>query len=331
MRRLKDASWVRRCIVVFICLPALQGRGQTVAPLSLQENGWTIDCSVENASLSISAKNLGNVARDIQLNEETSSGLHRLTHFSAHINGDRQLIIETTAPQMTWVLHALPGKVTIATSDFHGVLTGWAASSIDRTIAVLLDPQGEPVQWEGTYEALTTYGGSLTSNPSYLPRRNPEVMHMGLGHVSGAGMHSLFDRGTDTAIDFGQDAGLQTSAGKEDAYALTIPVRSYAVIQLTPDYFTKVLQVPFYVRYDDTYSPSAPMVWSSWPSYYEGVTERDIVRNTDWLSTRLKPYGFDYVVLDDGYDRPPDFDHPGVSQGHSWFQNSMPPFYLVIQ
>lgn len=223
MRRLKDASWVRRCIVVFICLPALQGRGQTVAPLSLQENGWTIDCSVENASLSISAKNLGNVARDIQLNEETSSGLHRLTHFSAHINGDRQLIIETTAPQMTWVLHALPGKVTIATSDFHGVLTGWAASSIDRTIAVLLDPQGEPVQWEGTYEALTTYGGSLTSNPSYLPRRNPEVMHMGLGHVSGAGMHSLFDRGTDTAIDFGQDAGLQTSAGKEDAYALTIP------------------------------------------------------------------------------------------------------------
>lgn len=329
MQRLTGARYVPWCIVLFICLFSVQVSGQAVVPVSLKRNGWTINCLLESASLTISANNLGNVARDIQLNEETPSGLRRLTRFSCHIDADRRLIIETIAPKRVWVFEALPGKVTILSTGFQGVLTGWAASSTDRTIAILLDPQGEPVKWEGTYEELTNYGGSLTSNQSYLPRRNTEVMHMGLGHVSGAGMHSLFDRGKDTAIDFGRDAVLQANAATKDAYALTIPVCGSAAIQLTPDYFTKVLRVPFYTRYDDTYSPTAPIVWSSWPSYYESVTEQDIIRNTDWLATNLKPYGFEYVVLDDGYDRSADFDRqeassdavPGQTKGHSWIQN----------
>ncbi|MEO6830017.1 MAG: alpha-galactosidase, partial [Acidobacteriaceae bacterium] len=188
------------------------------------------------------------------------------------------------------------------------------------------------VKWEGTNETAGTYGGLRTSEQSYLPRRNPEVMHMGLGHVSGAGMHGLFDRKSDTAIDFGADAILQVDAGTTDAYAITIPIHGHATIQLTPDYFTKVLHVPFYTRYDDTHSPTAPIVWSSWPSYYETVTERDIVRNTDWLSTNLKQYGFQYVVLDDGYDRPPHLSDvqassravSGGTQGHAWIQNWNP-------
>ncbi len=305
------------CLPVIMCLFSLQIWGQTAAPVSLQENGWKIDCSLDSSSLAISAKALGIVARDLQLNEETPSGLRRLTRFSARINPERQLIIETIAPKTAWVFDALPGKIAISTTGFHGVLTGWAASSTDRTISILLDPAGEPVQWKGTDEIVESVGGLQTSHPSYLPRRNPEVMHMGLGHVSGAGMHSLFDRGTDTAIDFGQDAVLQSTADANDAYALTIPVRNDAMIQLTPDYYTRTLKVPFYSRYNDTYSPTAPIVWSSWTSYYETVTEQDIVHNTDWLSAKLKPYGFEYVTLDDGYDRLSNFQ----SLGHSWIQN----------
>ena len=56
------------------------------------------------------------------------------------------------------------------------------------------------------------------------------------------------------------------------------------------------------------------MVWSSWTSYYEGVNENDILRNTDWLAAHLKPYGFQYVQLDDGYDR-------GKKGEHCWIEN----------
>jgi hypothetical protein len=39
------------------------------------------------------------------------------------------------------------------------------------------------------------------------------------------------------------------------------------------------------------------------------VKEGDIVRNADWIAQKLKPYGFEYVQLDDGYDRGPTGEH----------------------
>ncbi|HWA96574.1 MAG TPA: alpha-galactosidase [Terracidiphilus sp.] len=239
---------------------------------------------------------------------------------SAHISTDQQLVVETTAPKTVWVIDALPTKVAFSTTTFHAVLTGWATSSSDRTIANLLNTRGEPVQWEGTWEAFTNYGGQITSNPSYLPQVHPEVMHMGLGHVSGARMHSLFDHPTDTAIDFGDDSALQANAATEDAYAVTVPVHGYAAIQIVPDYYTHVLHVPVYSPYNDVYSPSAPIVWSSWPGYYESATEKDILRNARWIARNLKQYGFEYIVLDDGYDRLPDHGR-SPALGHAWIEH----------
>jgi hypothetical protein len=294
-------------------LAALNAGAQTAATVSLRQNGWVIDCSEASSTLSISADRLGSVAREIQLNEETPSGLRRLTHFSARIGANGQLTVKTREPKTEWEFDALPGKVTVTTTDFHGVLTGWADSPADRTVVRLLDPEGLPVSWRGNDEVVETYGGTSTTLWSNLPRNNPEVIYLGLGHVSGGGLHSLFDRGADIAVDFGEDSGLQAVAGRSDAYALTIPVRDNATIRLIPDYYTHTLGIPFYIRYDDSHFHSAPMVWSSWTSYYEAVTEQNVVRNADWLAENLKPYGFEYVQLDDGYDRLP--------EGHSWVGN----------
>ena len=294
-------------------LTALPAGAQTAATVTMRQNGWIIDCSQQDSSLSISADRLGSIAHELQLNEETPSGLRRLTHIAARIGAQGQLMVETTDPKTEWEFDAQPGKVTIVTTDFHGVLTGWADSPADRTVSRLLDPEGLPVNWQGTTEVTETYGGSHAVHRSYLPRHNPEVIYLGLGHVSGGGLHSLFDGGTDIAADFGEDSELQAVAGRKDAYALTIPVHDSATIQVIPDYYTHILGLPFYARYDDTHFHSAPMVWSSWTSYYEAVTEKDVIRNADWIAENLKPYGFEYVELDDGYDRRP--------EGHSWADN----------
>lgn len=298
--------------LVFV-LATLNAGAQTGATVSLRQNGWVIDCSQENSSMSISADRLGSIAREIQLNEETPSGLRRLTHFSASIGADGQLFIKTTDPKTEWEITAQTDKVTIVATDFHGVMTGWADSPDGRSVVRLIDPEGLPVSWRGTDEVTETYGGEASTLWSNLPRHNPEVTYLGLGHVAGGGLHSLFDRGTDIAVDFGEDSELQAVAGKKDAFTLKIPVRDHATIRLMPDYYTHNLGIPFYIRYNDSHFHSAPMVWSSWTSYYEDVTEQDVVRNADWLAVNLKPYGFEYVQLDDGYDRRP--------EGHSWFEN----------
>lgn len=313
-------------ILMLLCSVSVLGLNQGMsyalppANISLQKNGWTIDYSAQSQSLTMSYAGMGNIAQDITLHEETPSGLQKFTQLSAHINAGDQLVIETATPKTVWVFDALPAKVTVSTTSFHAVLTGWAASSSKRTIANLLDPRGEPVKWEGTYEAFTNYGGQITSNPSNLSRVHPEVMHMGLGHVSGVGMHSLFDRQTDTGIDFGPKAVLLVNPTAEGTYALKVPVHGYAAIQIVPNYYTRVLHLPFYRLYDDTYSPSAPIVWSSWPNYYESATEKDIIRNAQWIAANLKQYGFEYIVLDDGYDRLPTYGRSPAS-GHAWIEN----------
>ncbi len=200
-------------------------------------------------------------------------------------------------------------------------MTAAAPAPRTRIPARTLDESGSPVIWQGTGEVAHGYGGALTQHRSYLPRKNPEVMYFALGPVSGSVFHSLFDRRSDTAIDFAGNVSLERDPKKSDTLHVHIPVHGNTTVRVRPDYYKRDLGVPYYVPFDDSYFKSAPMVWSSWTSYYGAVTENDIVRNADWLSEHLKPYGFEYVQLDDGYDRLPDGAHTWIGQ---WDQKKFP-------
>ena len=189
------------------------------------------------------------------------------------------------------------------------VLTGEAPAPADRIVARLLDPAGTPVDWVGTDEVKSSYGGSETHNRSYLPVRNADVMYFSLGPVAATTLHSLFDRKTDTALRFPEDARLERDPASAGRLVVTIPVAKSAVVRVFPDYFVRTLGVPYYVPFDDSRFSRPPTIWCSWTSYYSEVTEDDIVRNADWLGANLKDYGFDYVQLDDGYDRGPKGEH----------------------
>jgi alpha-galactosidase len=43
---------------------------------------------------------------------------------------------------------------------------------------------------------------------------------------------------------------------------------------------------------------SPPMGWNSWDSYGTIVNEADVKANADWMAKNLKPYGWQYVVVD---------------------------------
>jgi len=139
-------------------------------------------------------------------------------------------------------------------------------------------------------------------------------MYFALGQIASPNFTSLFDRKTDFGIIFPDETRIERNGLDQNALDLTMPVAGNVALRLTPDYYTRTLGVPNYGSFDDSYFKTAPMVWSSWTSYYEAVSEADIVRNADWLAANLKPYGFQYVQLDDGYDR-------GRNCEHYWIEN----------
>jgi hypothetical protein len=54
-----------------------------------------------------------------------------------------------------------------------------------------------------------------------------------------------------------------------------------------------------------TYTPWArPVVgWSSWFAFLDKITDQDVRRTADVMSEVLRPYGYEYLQIDDGYQR----------------------------
>jgi hypothetical protein len=310
-----------RVAFVFACMVTGTLNNLWAKDGSITGFGWTVTADEAGARLTISHQSLGAILQEVHLNLRNEEKLLRATTWASVRIVDNQVTIKTADPQSLWVFEIRANELLVSSTSSDAVLTGVAPASPQRRIARLLDPQGATVDWVGTGEVEVTYGGTHTHNVSHLPRRNPDCAYYALGQVSAAGLHALFDRPSDVAIEFPEDTALSRRADNLDVLDVIIPVATSASVRLLPDYFTKVLGLPVYVPFDDSHFPIAPMVWSSWTSYYERVNEEDIVRNTDWIAAHLKPYGFQYVQLDDGYDRGPQNEHYWI---RNWDQEKFP-------
>jgi len=56
-------------------------------------------------------------------------------------------------------------------------------------------------------------------------------------------------------------------------------------------------------------APTPPMGWNSWDAYAQNITEAQVKENADFIAKKLKQYGWNYVVVDEGWYLP----DPGLS------------------
>ncbi len=282
--------------------------------MRFSHEGWTITASPAKMALTLGHAQLGILLTNLQLNLQVRQEYVLAKGWTLSNSIPGQLLVKTTDPPSTWVFEMAPFALRISCTGPSALLRGHAPVGQQRLIARLLDPEGFPVEWTGTGEVAGSYGGSMTRNPSFLPRHNPECMYFGLGKVSGNVFHSLFDRSTDIAIEFPESARFLNTEADQGRFDLWLPFSGSVQIRVVPEYFTRKLGLPFYTPFDEATFPRPAMVWCSWTSYYGDVTEQEVVRNADWLAEHLKPYGFQYVQIDDGYDR-------GLKEGHYWIEH----------
>ena len=289
---------------------------QSNPPVTVSAEGWTV--TAQSGTLTVTHEKLGVLMRDLHLQIRDARGPQVLSGWTAEQSGPNQLSLRTVQPRTGWVIELRRNALKFSSTTHGARLAARVPAPPTRGPARLIDPSGAPVDWVGTNEVKSGYGGSETLNPSFLPRTNADVMYFSLGNVASPAFHALFDRPSDIAIDFTDASEMARNTEDASLLDLSLPIPGNVVIRLTPDYFTQALGVPYYVPFDDSYFKTAPMVWSSWTSYYEAVREEDMVRNTDWLAANLKPYGFQYVQLDDGYDSG---QVAGKRGDHSWIEN----------
>lgn len=75
------------------------------------------------------------------------------------------------------------------------------------------------------------------------------------------------------------------------------------------NYYRDVLGVRFYQPIDKSIYPVPPSGWCTWYYYYGRVTEAETKSNAKWIAENLKPFGAQYVQIDDGWQG-------GAGRGH---------------
>jgi len=87
------------------------------------------------------------------------------------------------------------------------------------------------------------------------------------------------------------------------ACALTLAAHLPAAAQLPPRDNAKLM------------APTPPMGWNSWDSYGESITEAQFRANAEWIAKHLKQFGWQYVVIDEGWY----VSNPGAKPGELKF------------
>ena len=64
-------------------------------------------------------------------------------------------------------------------------------------------------------------------------------------------------------------------------------------------------------------APTPPMGWNSWDSYGETITEAQVRANAEWMAKHLKQFGWQYVVIDEGWY----VSNPGAKPADVKFRN----------
>ncbi|HEV2493094.1 MAG TPA: glycoside hydrolase family 36 protein [Terriglobia bacterium] len=104
---------------------------------------------------------------------------------------------------------------------------------------------------------------------------------------------------------------LRDEIAPEQRFELSLPVPpggslSSEEIMFTagPDYHAQLEAYGAAVRrlHHARVSSPAPMGWWSWTAFYSSVNEGEVLANAQWLAQHLKPLGYDYCHIDEGYD-----------------------------
>jgi hypothetical protein len=107
------------------------------------------------------------------------------------------------------------------------------------------------------------------------------------------------------SLDFPSSAQVTPVAGGDSAAFTVEAVGGEVTLRFRPRYYQKHRGLSYYEPW--TYVPwtRSAAGWTSWFAYKDRITEADVHSAVDAIAERLAPFGYEYVQIDDGFQRLP--------------------------
>ena len=210
------------------------------------------------------------------------------------------------------------GRITFS-YDGHIILDATltrAGTTVDRRM--LVDTIGgavtQVVKWTARDHMPLQLSGVIHASgqafPAEADRRDDAlpVVRTSIGLSHSLLNRAVYDRARDWAVsvDFPARVTIAPSRDSEGprSFQLTASGPEIAV-RFRPRYYQRHRGLAEFRPWTYRVKRESVAGWSSWFAYFDSVTEADIHRTADVLADSLAPYGYQYLQIDDGYQRLP--------------------------
>jgi hypothetical protein len=168
---------------------------------------------------------------------------------------------------------------------------------------ILLTPKGK-----GRLGLSGTLHGGPESFPCEADQRDrgPAIVRHSSGLSRSLLNRAVYDRGRDwlISIDAGPRAAVSPAQDNRGGRAFGLEAEGgEIVLRFRPRYYQMHRGLRFFEPWTYGIWPRPVAGWISWFAFYDKVTEQDIVETADTLSEVLLPFGYEYLQIDDGYQK----------------------------
>ena len=129
-----------------------------------------------------------------------------------------------------------------------------------------------------------------------------EVVQLAAGMPASTLCNALYSPEMDSALVFqADDLALTPVVKAGELRRFNVECGGPLTVTLVQDYMRVHRNLPWFEPLDRDQFERPPAGWCSWYYYYLNISEEEVVKNTDWLAEHLKPYGCEWVQIDDGW------------------------------
>jgi len=90
------------------------------------------------------------------------------------------------------------------------------------------------------------------------------------------------------------------------------------VIEFRPQYYRTHLNYRYHKPWERRPNLKPIVGWCTWEAYRRNVTEKNVVEAADLFARTLRPYGMEYIQIDDGFEKLPIPDDPRGTISDAW-------------
>ena len=198
---------------------------------------------------------------------------------------------------------------------FDGTIEGVDSAT---TFQTLVDSTGghvtQVLKWTSFSKSRLALRGRVSAGDESFPAESdrnqdarPIVRHsIGLSHSRLN--RAIYDRTRDWVLSADYPSRVRITPIDSGANGITYLVDEQGAevsLRFRPRFYQKHRGLAHFEPWTYRVRRDMPIGWTSWFAFFDKVTEADIKRTADMMATRLKPWGYTVLQLDDGYQQLP--------------------------